>query len=688
MNKSLQIAIFIVLGLGITPSLAQKQEYLDVLKIEATVMPITALRTLTVDYNVIFKVNKKVDSVFLDMVNIAIDSSFVIKGTRIEPTDKKLWLHNDFIPQQEYSVGFKYAVKPAQTVYFTGNQVWTQGQGKYTSHWLPSLDDMNDKIEFDLTVIAPKEKTVIANGQLKVKIPNEDLIEWHFDMEKPMSSYLVAFALGDFVQQTINSASGIPLEMYVSKRDSAKLEPTYRHTKEIFDFFESKIGVAYPWQNYKQVPVRDFLYAGMENTTATIFSESFVCDATGYKDQNYVNVNAHELAHQWFGNLVTEVASNDHWLHEGFATYFALRAEREIFGEDYYYWKLYQSAERLKSLSEEGKGEALTNPKASSLTFYEKGAWALHILEEQLGTLLFDRTIAAYLNRYAYKNVTVDNFLIMVEMVTGRLMDTFKKDWLEQTSFNSTAALESLSKSTFMQEYFEAQALRALPLSQKKEQLFKLLAQGNDYIGQEVVIQLAEEPIGQTLALYQAAFETDNLYIRQAIAQSFKDVPVALQTEYESLLDDASYVTQEAAFYNLWNSFPTSAIKYLEKLKQTVGFQSKNIRQLWLVLAIMTDGYDNQNKRKYLDELVNYTTENYSFEVRQIALRYLIDIQVYSAIVLKSLVNATVHHNWRFRSFARNRLKKLLENSEIRETLNSIRGSFDQKAQDYLGTIL
>ena len=96
------------------------------------------------------------------------------------------------------------------------------------------------------------------------------------------------------------------------------------------DELKKEIGVKYPWGNYKQVPVRDFLYAGMENTSATTFSSRYVVDAVGFNDRKYTNVNAHELAHQWFGDLVTAESSKHHWLQEGFATYYALFGD--VFG--------------------------------------------------------------------------------------------------------------------------------------------------------------------------------------------------------------------------------------------------------------------------------------------------------------------------------------------------------------------
>ena len=184
-------------------------------------------------------------------------------------------------------------------------QVWTQGQGKYTSNWLPSFDDMNEKIEFDLSISTPSIYKTIANGKLVDKIEEKNLTTWKYDMQYPMSSYLVALAVGNYDYETEVSKSGIPIEMYYYPNKSDIVEPTYRHTKHIFAFLETEIGVAYPWQNYKQVPVKDFLYAGMENTSLTIFSDSHMVDSIGFIDKNYINVNAHELAHQWFGDLVT-----------------------------------------------------------------------------------------------------------------------------------------------------------------------------------------------------------------------------------------------------------------------------------------------------------------------------------------------------------------------------------------------
>ncbi|MDX1761399.1 MAG: M1 family metallopeptidase, partial [Christiangramia sp.] len=330
------------------------------------------------------------DTLFIDGRKMQF-SEVMLNGDPVKFTsdDQGIYILSEFLPSENNQLKLKYVVQPGSGMYFINwdypkiddqeKQVWTQGQGKYTSTWLPSFDDMNEKAEFDLSYEFPADFELVSNGVLKSseKI-NDSLRLWQFDMEKPISSYLVAVVAGKFYSEEITSSTGDDIQLYIKSEDSAKLEATYRHSQKIFDFLETEIGLAYPWQNYKHMPVMDFLHGGMENTGLTVFSSSFVTDSIGFKDRNYVNVNAHELAHQWFGNLVTEESGEHHWLHEGFATYYALLAEKEIFGEDYYYWKLFESAEQLKEVSDSGKGETLLNPQAGSLTFYQKGAWALH----------------------------------------------------------------------------------------------------------------------------------------------------------------------------------------------------------------------------------------------------------------------------------------------------------------------
>ena len=378
-----------------------------------------------------FDLKNSYDTIKIDAINMKIKEVFINdKKVDFKNSGKTLDLFEGYKKGQNH-LTFKYEASPKQALYFNGEddnlQIWTQGQGKYTSHWLPSFNDVKEKVIFNVSVSFNDFYDFFSNGKLKKSILTETTKIKYFEMQKPMSSYLVMLAVGNFVKQSLTSKSGTLLEFYLDKKDSLKFEPTYRYSKQIFDFLEEEIGVKYPWEVYRQVPVRDFLYAGMENTTSTIFSQDFVVDDIGFNDRNYLNVNAHELAHQWFGNLITAKESNHHWLQEGFATYYALLAEKELFGEDYFNHQLYLNALELR---ENAKHDTIPilNEKASSLTFYKKGAWALHVLRTTIGEEKFKKAVQSYLKKYSYKNVNTDDFLNEIKKVSNFNVDNFKTE--------------------------------------------------------------------------------------------------------------------------------------------------------------------------------------------------------------------------------------------------------------------
>lgn len=643
-----------------------------------------------------FTVLSGTDSLFIDAKNMQFQSVQLNGGSvNYKIKDSKIWIFSEFFPSQTKTeeLELSYTATPDAAMYFINwdypentniiRQAWTQGQGKDSSHWLPSFDDMREKVEFDLSFEFLSDYSLIANGKLVEKTRvNDSVSRWQFNMDEPMSSYLVAMAAGNFYSKTMNSSSGIPMEFYLNPDDSLSFEPTYRYSGKIMDFLEQEIGVAYPWQNYKQIAVQDFLYAGMENTGTTIFSTSLVTDSIGFKDRNYVNVNAHELAHQWFGNLVTGKTSKEHWLHEGFASYYALLAEREIFGEDYYYWKLYQSAERLKELSDKGQGEALLRNGASSLTYYEKGAWALHILRERIGDAAFKKGIQSYLKLYKFKLVDTNNFIAEMERSSGQDLSEFVANWLKQSAFKANTALNSLKNSEFITAYLQVAALRETPLDLKYEALDKALSfPVNDYIGQEVIYQLAGYSSAQAINLYKKAFKTNNIMVRQAIALSVDKIPTQLKLEYESLLKDNSYLTQETALYKLWQQFPEERKLYLEETRNLIGFYNKNIKMLWFTLSLVTPEFEPEKTEIFYNQLAEYTLAWQPFEVRENAFGYLYQLDSFNRESLKSLIAGTEHHNSGFRKFCRQLLTELLKNKRYQKELETIVESLSNKSK-------
>ncbi len=679
-------------------SFAQQTQFVNFKSVIGKITINSIEKTVSGDVIYDFQVLKPIDTIKIDAQNMVF-SNLKVNGNdmRFLNTNKQLQLIFPF-KKGKNILAFSYSANPKQAMYFVGTfkndfpsvskgQIWTQGQGRFTSNWFPSFDDVNEKVIFNLNVTFNKNYQVISNGILKNSTVNGDLKTWNYQMQKPMSSYLLMLTIGKLNKKVVISNSGIPLEMYFESEDTSKFEATYRYSKQLFDGLEKVIGIQYPWKIYRQAPVRDFLYAGMENTTATLFSTRYVVDSIGFEDRNYTNINAHELAHHWFGNLITAENGQHHWLQEGFATYYALLAEKEIYGEDYFYSKLYESAQQLKFASRTDTIPVL-NAKASSLSFYQKGAWALFVLHEKIGDKAFKKAVKKYLKKYAFQTVSTQNFFDEIKKTSDYNWVKFSKVWLESYVFNTLEANELLIKNKSMKIQFEVDKLKNKPLVEKKYFFEKILQSDVYYTVKEAIItQLKNEKFEDKVALLELALQTNNVQIRQTVAGSLNKFPEEFRLQYESLLIDKSYETQEIALYNLWNNFPEHRFRYLENSKNWIGFNDFNLKTLWLSLALSTQNY-TVNKEVLMEEFINYSSVNYEATTRQDALEKLIAFDLINDAVLKNLVNATTHHMWQFSKFGRDSIRILLKNGNWRVSLQRILPDLDDKEQFQLNRLL
>ncbi|MFN7043983.1 MAG: M1 family metallopeptidase [Flavobacterium sp.] len=659
-------------------SFAQQTDKVDFIKCDVSVSPYASEKSIYADVIYEFKVKKTIDTIKIDAKNMEFSRVMINgKSVKFKNSGKTLDLFEGF-KKGKNKLTFSYSAKPKQTIYFTGQdenlQIWTQGQGRYTSHWLPSFDDVNEKVIFNMSVEFRNDFPVISNGVFMSNKYNSkgNLITWNYQMQKPMSSYLVMLAIGNFAKQTTTTKSGTPLEFYLDKNDVSKFEPTYRYSKEMFDYLEQEIGVKYPWGIYRQVPVRDFLYAGMENTTSTIFAQDFVVDEIGFNDRNYINVNAHELAHQWFGDLITAQSGKHHWLQEGFATYYALLAERHLFGDDYFYEELNDYAEQLKHASKTDTISVM-NEKASSLSFYKKGAWALHVMREDIGAKNFQKAVKKYLKKYQYKNVNTDDFLRIVKEVSGYDVENFKKVWLEKSGFEMEIAQKYLSKNKFIQDYF------ALKKSKKSlAELTEILKSDAYYpIKQYIVYQTRNIPFEERKVILETALATNDILVRRAVAESTPVIPEAFKLQYEFLLNDNSYQTKEIALTNLWKNFPEDRLRYLEQTKEIVGNNDKSFRLTWLALAMNTEKLPEQVKISSNNQLLDFASENHESSVRQNALELLLQLNPNDEKVIELLFKTTVHHKWQFTKFGRDNVRLLLKKPEYRTIVEKLVSTSD-----------
>ncbi len=663
-------------------SFAQQIDKVDFIKCDALVLPNASDKSISGTVTYEFKVTKIIDTIKIDAKNMEL-SNVMINDELVKFNNygKTLDLFEGF-KKGKNKLTFQYNAKPKQTIYFIGHdenlQIWTQGQGKYTSHWLPSFDDVNEKVIFNLSVKFQNGYNIISNGVFKNVNHKRNGYEngfstYNFQMQKPMSSYLVMLAIGKFEKQTATTKYGTPLEFYLDKNDVSKFESTYRYSIELFDYLEQEIGVKYPWGIYRQVPVRDFLYAGMENTTSTIFSQDFVVDSIGFNDRNYVNVNAHELAHQWFGNFITAQSGKHHWLQEGFATYYALLAERHLFGDDYFYEELNEYAEQLIRVSKTDTIPVM-NEKASSLSFYKKGAWALHVLREDIGVKLFQKAVKKYLKKYQYKNVNTDDFLRIVKEISGYDVENFKKVWLETAGFDRALAQKYLNKNSFIQDFST--------LRKSKKSLSELVAimQSDAYypIKQYVVFQTQNLPYEERKILLAAALATNSIPVRQTVAETMHVIPLDFKAAYETLLLDDSYITKEIALNHLCDNFPDDCLRYLEQTKGIVGNNDMSFRLNWMVLAINSENVSEQVKMSSYNQLVDFASVKYESSVRQNALELLLQLNPNDEQVIELLFSATNHHKWQFTKFCRDTIRENLKNTAFRSRVEELSKTADE----------
>lgn len=386
-----------------------------------------------------------VHSFFLDAIKMQV-KEITINGMpvkyQVENDGITVLPNADLIWNVTYEMMVSYEANPRVGLYFIGwndknnlsrKQIWSQGEQIDNRNWIPMYDERNDKLLTELSVRFDKAYKVLSNGQLVDKLSNADgTITWNYVMSHPQSPYLIMLGIGKYDIKETHSASGVPMHLYYYPEWKERVEPVYQYSEAMVDFFEKEIAVKYPWESYAQIPVQDYMFGAMENTTATIYGDFYAVDSRGLLDRNYVAVNAHELAHQWFGDLVTARSDAHQWLQESFATYYNQMFEREVFGEDYFNWS--RRGAQNASLDESLKNKfAVAHSEGGGTRVYGKGAFVLNMLKQVVGSrALYNKAIKFYLEKHAYQNVDTHDLLIAFEETTGMQLDWFWTEWLNR----------------------------------------------------------------------------------------------------------------------------------------------------------------------------------------------------------------------------------------------------------------
>src|SRR5688500_2482330 len=314
-------------------------------------------------------------------------------------------------------------------------QVWTQGQDGDSRYWFPCFDAPSEKATSELQVSVPANMFALSNGVLVGDKTSGGKRTLHWRLDVPHSCYLITLAIGDF--GTIETKwRDVPVVYYVERGREEAAERTLARTPQMLELFSQKFGVPYPYPRYAQVFVADFIFGGMENTSATTLTDTVLIDERAAIDYDIDALVAHELAHQWFGDLVTCRDWGEGWLNEGFATY------------SEYIWREHHEGRdaadlELEEWAEQYFGEDAGCYRRTIATklydepidifdhhLYEKGGRVLHMLRNVLGDDAFWRTLRHYLTKHRHGSVETRDLARAVEEATGRVLDWFFSQWV------------------------------------------------------------------------------------------------------------------------------------------------------------------------------------------------------------------------------------------------------------------
>ncbi len=305
-------------------------------------------------------------------------------------------------------------------------QVWTQGEDEDSRYWFPGFDYPGQLATSEIRVRVPQPLRAIANGELIATAPEGEAVVYHWYQRQPHPSYLIALAVGEFAESR-HEWNGIPITYYVEPSRADQAERSLGKTPQMMAFLSETYGYPYPFAKYAQVCVADFIFGGMENTSATFLADRCLLDERAALDnQRTESLVVHELAHQWFGDLVPIQHWAHAWLKEGAASYSEVQwVEHEYGPEEGAYYLLQEARRYLSEDRSRYRRPIVTNVYREAIELYdrhlyEKGACVYHMLRGQLGETAFKAAIRTFLENQAYQPVETVDLLRAIHQATGR----------------------------------------------------------------------------------------------------------------------------------------------------------------------------------------------------------------------------------------------------------------------------
>jgi len=380
-----------------------------------------------------------IDRLTLDAVNLNIQSVQVDNTQQTFDYDGSQLQIQLSTPTQigkSIQMAIAYSVeKPQRGIYFIApdkhypnkpTQVWTQGEDEDSRFWFPCFDYPGQLATSEIRVRVPNPLIAISNGRLLQTEEDGDYKIYHWSQEQVHPSYLMTLAVGDFAEIQ-DEWNGKPVTYYVEKGREEDARRSMGKTPRMIEFFSDKYGYPYAFPKYAQVCVDDFIFGGMENTSTTLLTDRCLLDERAALDNRMTeSLVAHELAHQWFGDLVVIKHWSHAWIKEGMASYSEVMwTEQEYGAEDAAYYRLLEARNYINEDSSRYRRPIVTHVYREAIELYdrhlyEKGSCVYHMIRAELGDELFWQAIHTFVRDNAHKTVETVDLLRAIEKATGR----------------------------------------------------------------------------------------------------------------------------------------------------------------------------------------------------------------------------------------------------------------------------
>ena len=335
-----------------------------------------------------------------------------------------------------------FFIQPDDAYPHKPRQVWSQGETEDAHWWFPCFDAPNQKMTTELIATVKENYFALSNGWLvaATENPAERTKTYHWRQDQPHPAYLVTVVIGEYDHIRAH-LDGLPVDYYVYPERQEEGQRLFANTPQMIEFFADRFGYPYPYPKYAQILVDDFLFGAMENTSATTVTDRVLLDERAAVDLNYDDLVAHELAHQWWGDLVTCKHWSQIWLNESFATYSEYLWREHTRGGDEARFVLFQdflvylredrtSYRRPVVHSRYRYSEELMDRHA-----YEKGSCVVDMLRSTLGDDAFFRSLAHYLKKFEFGVAETNDFKVAIEEATGRNLHWFFDQWLYKAGY-------------------------------------------------------------------------------------------------------------------------------------------------------------------------------------------------------------------------------------------------------------